>query len=35
VLVNINPDCTLYPPSEKVALLKPLKREKKIKRVDI
>jgi hypothetical protein len=36
VLVNTNLDCTLYPPSEKVAFLKPQKREKKKKRrVDI
>jgi hypothetical protein len=35
VLVNFNPDYTLYLPSEKVAFLKPQKREKKIKRVDI
>jgi hypothetical protein len=31
-LVNINPDFTLCPPSEKVAFLKPQKREKKKKK---
>jgi hypothetical protein len=36
VLVNVNPDFTLCPPSEKVTFLKPQKREKKKKkRVDI